>query len=319
MYSDAHDFNLVNSRPFNRIVFYLSLVSVSLFIDNTLAQQPVISQTPEMLRFSVLTTAESSGSMEAMVVQGGAWTTKRKLVHTAVLVQHPEGDFLFDSGIGEAFVSQMEVFNFLEKQLFKIENVHPARQQLDESSYDIERLIGIIPSHMHWDHASGLEDFIGVPVWLQQTSLEEALKGKPPAFVQSQFDSSELVWKKITLTNTAYHGFSASLDIFGDQTAVLVDLSGHTRGQLGLFLNLPDGQRYFFIGDTTWSKLGITHNKPRPVFVNWLVGVDTDVKKNSDVIQAIHELSKAEPSLVIVPAHDELVIQSLPRFPDFSG
>jgi glyoxylase-like metal-dependent hydrolase (beta-lactamase superfamily II) len=315
-------FSFVSGQRFKpgipRLAPILTLLLLGMFVSELRAESR-INQAPEALRFSVLTTAESSGSLEAMVVQGGAWTTKRKLVHTAVLVQHPKGDFLFDSGIGQDVVDQMQAFNFFEKQLFKIENIHPAREQLAQTNYQIGRLIGIIPSHMHWDHASGLEDFIGVPVWLQQVSLTEALKGKPPAFVKSQFDSAELVWKEISLKAEPYSGFSNSLDIFGDQSAVLVDLSGHTRGQLGLFLNLPDGGRYFFIGDTTWAKAGVTNNKPRPVFVNWLVGVDTDVKMNSEVIQAIHELSQAEPNLVVVPAHDELVIQSLPRFPDFSG
>ena len=273
----------------------------------------------DALRFSVLTTAESSGSLEAMVVAGGDWTTKRKLVHTAVLIQHPKGDFLFDSGIGKDVEAQMTIFSFLESQLFKIENIHPARSQLAEHQYDIERLFGIIPSHMHWDHASGLEDFAGIPVWIQQASLDEALKGQPPAFILSQYDSADLAWHRITLNEQSYEGFKLSLDIFGDQSAVLVDLSGHTKGQLGLFLNMPSGKRYFFIGDTTWSKIGITRNKPRPVFVDWLVGVDSNYEKNSQVIEAIHQLSRANTELVIVPAHDELVMQNLPRYPDFSN
>lgn len=293
-----------------RLVFILTCLCVS---------SAAISAPVESLRFSVITTAESSGSLEAMVVKSGSWTTVRKLVHTAVLVQHPQGDFLFDSGIGKEFKAQMEVFSFFEKQLFKIENVYPARQQLNDHNYDMSRLMQIIPSHMHWDHASGLEDFSGIPVWIQQASLDEALQGQPPGFVLSQYDSPELVWKEFTLASQSYEGFEKSLDIFGDQSAVLVDLSGHTRGQVGLFLNLPDGKRYFFIGDTTWSKIGVTRNKPRPAFVHWLVAVDSDYEKNNQVIETIHQLSVRLPEVVIVPAHDELVIHTLPRYPTFSN
>lgn len=291
---------------------------IAMAVSSYLLSSVAMSAPDPALRFSVITTAQSSGSLEAMVVKSGSWTTKRTLVHTAVLVQHPEGDFLFDSGIGKEYKSQMEVFSFFEKQLFKIENVYPARQQLTDQNYDFSRLKGVIPSHMHWDHASGLEDFTGIPVWIQQISLNEALKGKPPGFVLSQFDSPDLVWNKIELQAIAYEGYQQSLDIFGDQSAVLVDLSGHTKGQLGLFLNLPDGNRYFFIGDTTWSKIGVTRNKPRPAFVHWLVGVDTDYEQNSQVIESIHQLSQRNPGLVIVPAHDELVMQDLPRYPSFS-
>ena len=270
------------------------------------------------LKFSVLVTAESSGSLEAMVVDDGSWFTKRKLVHTAVLVNHHKGDFLFDSGIGREYEDQMSAFNVFEQQLFKIENVRPARDQLEQSKYDFTKLYAVIPSHMHWDHASGLEDFKEVPVWLQEVSHEEAKLGEPPGFLASQYDDAGLTWKYLTLNKAVYEGFSKSLDVFKDGSVILVDLSGHTHGQLGMFLNLPSGQRYLFIGDTTWSQLGVVNNKPRPVFVDWLVHVDTDYELNSAVIDQLHKLSLSKPDLVIVPAHDELVVKTLPIFPEFS-
>lgn len=270
------------------------------------------------LSFSVLVTAESSGSLEAIVVEDGSWLTKRKLVHTAVLVKHPKGEFLFDSGIGRQYEDQMSVFSMFEKQLFKIENVNPARNQLDLQAYEVSNLMAVIPSHMHWDHVSALEDFEGVPVWVQKTSHDEAKQGKPPAFVLSQFDDESIIWNYFSLTNQSYEGFEKSFDIFKDGSVVLVDLDGHTRGQVGMFINLASGERYFFIGDTSWAQLGIKHNKPRPKFVEWLVGVDSDYEKNSQVIQKIHYFSERNPSVLIVPAHDEIVAKKLPIYPHFS-
>ena len=86
-----------------------------------------------------------------------------------------------------------------------------------------------------------------------------------------------------------------------------------------MFLNLPSGKRYFFIGDTTWSQLGVVNNKPRPNFVDCLVGVDTDFEQNNTLIDQIHKLSLSKSDIVIVPAHDELVVKTLPVFPDFSN
>ena len=120
------------------------------------------------------------------------------------------------------------------------------------------------------------------------------------------------------LINSEYEGFAKSLDVFEDGSVVLVDLTGHTDGQVGMFLNLPSGERYFFIGDTTWSELGVINNKPRPKFVHWMVGVDTDYDLNSIVINQIHQLNIAKPNIVIVPAHDELVVSKLPIYPSFS-
>jgi len=285
-----------------------------------LSSQAWANTTNSNLRFSVITTAESSGSVEAMVVDGGGWFTLRKLLHVAVLIEHPKGDILWDSGIGSEYEDQMSVLNFFEKQLFSIENVKPAYKQLQAGAYNFEKLMAIIPSHMHWDHASGLEDFnsLNVPVWIQDNSYQEAQTGKPPGFIKSQFDSPRINWKSLKLNDKPFLGFSESLDIYGDGSAVLVDLSGHTHGQLGLFLNLPDNKQYFFIGDTAWSVIGIEQNSSRPSFVDWLVGVDTDFEKNSVVIEKIHKLAKREPNIFIAPAHDELQIQKLPLYPVFS-
>lgn len=270
------------------------------------------------LSFSVIQTAQSSGTSEAMVVESGDLFTWRKLEHISVLVRHPRGDFLWDTGIGIEIEAQTTVFSFIESILFRIENVKPARLQLDENGYDVKKLMAIIPSHMHWDHASGIEDFLGVPVWIQQESYDEAVSGQPSSFLQSQYDHKAINWQILKLADQVYQGFSKSLDIYGDGTAVLVDLSGHTHGQLGLFLSMKSGKRYFFIGDTVWAVKGVRDNKSRPAIVEWLVGVDTDIEKNARVIEKIHLLSKRDTDLIIVPAHDELQIKKLPHYPEFS-
>lgn len=271
----------------------------------------------EGLSFSIIITGESSGSLEAMVVDGGSWTTKRKLVHTAVLVQHPGGAFLWDTGLGTQLEEQLQAFNWWQKSLFKVENVNPAIAQLRAQQFDPSRLNAIIPSHMHWDHVSALEDFGDTPVWVQKAEHDEALNGAPPAFIASQFDAERINWQHVELANEPYMTFDKSLDIFGDGSAVLVDLSGHTAGQLGLFLTRASGERYFFIGDTAWVEIGVSRNRGRPVFVDWLVGVDSEIDRNAEQLSKIHALKKQHPELVIVPAHDELINRSLPIYPEF--
>jgi hypothetical protein len=105
------------------------IVFLNVFVFSSLAYS-ALNAPATTLSFSVIKTAESSGSLEAMVVDDGDWFTVRNLVHTAVLVRHPKGDFLWDSGIGSEVESQMEVFNFFESQLFSINNVKPAKQQV---------------------------------------------------------------------------------------------------------------------------------------------------------------------------------------------
>ena len=290
------------------LLFTLSLLSLT--ASHAFAEGADVS-------FSVIVTAESGGAQEAMVVASGSWFTQRKLVHNAILIKHPKGDLLWDSGIGTEVEAQMEVFAFWEKQLFAIENVRPAITQLNESQYPVESIKAIIPSHMHWDHVSAIEDFPTTPVWIQKQEHEAAHQGEPPGFVLSQFDSPDLKWKFIELRDKKYKGFERSLDIYGDNSLVLVDLAGHSQGHLGLFVNTKNKGSYFFIGDATWAVKGVHDNCGRPKIVQWATGVDNNVEQAESVVDKIHKLSKDEPELMIVPAHDELVTAKLPNYPEF--
>lgn len=269
------------------------------------------------VRFSVINTGYSAGTSEAMVVAGGDVFEVRSLSHPAVLVQHPKGVLLWDTGLGTQLEDQMASFSWLHQQLFKVVGHNPAVVQLRDAGFDLSLIDMVIPSHMHWDHVSGLEDFSPAPVWVQRMSFEEAQKGVPPGFVQSQFDDPAINWSFITLEDGAYEGFTKSKDVFGDSSVVLVDTSGHSHGHLGMFLNLENGKRFFLIGDTTWVLEGVINNRSRPWLVKTVVGVDADFDQNAGVVGKVHQLSIDKPDLVVVPAHDERVLQSLPAFPEF--
>lgn len=298
---------------------YSVLLSIALLIfsSSALSSENQNLEDPADISFSVIVTAESGGAQEAMVVSSGSWFKQRKLVHNAILIKHPKGDLLWDSGIGTEVEKQMEVFAFWEKQLFAIENVKPAIKQLNSNNYPIDTIKAIIPSHMHWDHVSAIEDFPSTPVWIQKSEYNEAHQGKPPGFVLSQFDSPEIDWHFIELSEKPYKGFAKSKDIYGDGSLVLVDLAGHSQGHLGLFVNTKTKGQYFFIGDATWAIKGIQDNRGRPKIVQWATGVDNNVEQAESVIDKIHALSKKEPDLVVVPAHDEMVTAKLPNYPEF--
>lgn len=284
-----------------------------------LACSSLLSAAPAVdhLRLSVIPTASSSGAAEAMVVSGGRWGTQRHLLHAAILIEHPQGRFLFDTGLGHETADAFARNNWLNRTLLAYENLNPARDQLEAAGYQASDIDFILPSHLHWDHLGGLPDFPDLPVLILPGALEEAkTHGEPPAFLAEQFEG-EREWRQIALDNVPYQGFDRSLDLFGDGQLVLVDLSGHTAGQVGLFVNLPSGKRLFLIGDTSWTERGVEQNKPRPVFVQWISHVDSDRERNSEQLKRIHELHQQDPELLIVPAHDEVVAAGLAHFPDF--
>lgn len=270
------------------------------------------------IRFSYLETSQSQGTQEAMVVEDGRWLTRRQLSQGAILIEHPEGTLLYDTGLGTQVDEQFAANSWLAKQLFAYTTPTPVLTQMQQHDYPVQQLKAIIPSHLHWDHASGLVDFPGTPVWVQRQELDAAMAGEKPGFLSSQLDPETINWQYIELRDEPFLGFARSLDIYGDGTMVLVDLSGHTAGQVGLYLEISEREQYLFIGDTTWVLEGVINNRPRPGLIKLVTNVDGDEEEAYRRVSQMHQLRKNHPELTIVPAHDEFVAASLPHFPDFS-
>lgn len=65
-------------------------------------------------------------------------------------------------------------------------------------------------------------------------------------------------------TDEPYLGFDSSCDVYGDGAVVVVLAGGHTTGSVIVFVTLPSGRRYAFIGDLTWHIDGIRRRVERP-------------------------------------------------------
>lgn len=279
----------------------------------------IAAAAPDTVRFSFFETSQSKGAQEAMVVEDGSWFTRRHLSHGAILVEHPEGTLLYDTGLGTQVDEQFAVNSWLARQLFAYTEPSPVLTQMQQHEYPVEQLDAIIPSHLHWDHASGLVDFPGTPVLVQKEELEAARAGEKPGFLQSQISSDTLDWQYIELRDEPFLNFDRSLDLYGDGTVVLVDLSGHTSGQVGLYLKISDTEQYLFIGDTTWVLEGVMNNQPRPGLIKLVANVDGNEEQARRRVSQVYRLRENHPELTIVPAHDERVAATLPHFPAFSS
>lgn len=265
----------------------------------------------EGLRFSLVKTSETE-TLDAFTVADGKWTEKVKANHVAVLIQHHAATLLFDTGLGRQVDSQFSgEMPWWDKPVMQYGSVTPARDQLDRDGIQVDR---IILSHAHWDHASALADFPEVPVWAPYEEIEFTEIATPPAILPSQF-AHGVKWHPFTFLPIPFMGFEESLDLFGDRSLVLVPLSGHTPGSVGLFLTLDDGRRFFFTGDTSWRLEGFTG--PKEKFWVSRRMVDNDREATRAQLQKVHDLLQREPGLTVVPAHDATVQDKLGYYPQW--
>lgn len=280
---------------------------------HTAASQPAPADAPAIgLEFSIIKTSDAH-TREMLVFSGGEFGKQVKLQHVAILVHHPKGTFLFDTGLGSAIDTQFaQDMPFWAKPFFNYGAVTPARAQLDAAKVaPIER---IIISHGHWDHVSGLADFPQAEVWINGEEQEFLRTPHAAAVLPSQI-KGPVKWVSYSFKDGPVGEFAHSLDLFGDGSAVLVPMPGHTPGSTGLFLKTGSGKEILLIGDTVWKQDAI--EKQAPKF--WLARkmADHDPEQTFDVVKMLARLQQARPNLLIVPAHDTRVHDLLAYFPAF--
>lgn len=254
---------------------------------------------------------------EAFVFRGGNMFKTRKLSHVSILIQHPKGTFVFDTGLGNEIKGQFhDHFSFLDRQLFKFTKLQSLKETLMYNKFSADAIDFIIPTHLHFDHASGIEDFPKATVWTTKEEYDHAFseEATPPAFIKEQYDAHFIKWKFMKFSTTEYEIFKESYDVFKDGTVVLVKLPRHTKGSIGMFVNLKSGKHYFFTGDLTWATEAFSIPSEKHVIPR--NKVDGDREKVKEMIVMVHHLKKKKNNIIIVPAHDYNAQKNIAHFPN---
>jgi glyoxylase-like metal-dependent hydrolase (beta-lactamase superfamily II) len=249
----------------------------------------------------------SSGAMFAF--RGGKPGEERQFNMGGILVRHPRGTLLIDTGFGRNVDAHVKRAPALARAVTKYTKGTPIADQLATAHVDPKSLMGIVLTHAHWDHVSGLEDLRGVPVMVPQKELDFIRSGDMASDLVRSF--GDLDYKVYGFPSGPYLGFEESYDVFGDGSVVLAAAGGHTPGSVIAFVTMPDGRRYAFVGDIVWQREGVDIPTERP----WLARrmADKDDERVRTIIVRLHMLAQRLPELVIVPAHDMRVWDTLPK------
>lgn len=249
-------------------------------------------------------------SLAMFAYRGGSPFDERVFGMGGILVRHPQGLLLFDSGFGAQVDEHFKTIPPLMQAVSKYEKETPVAMQLRAAGIEPSALKGIVLTHAHWDHVSGLPDLAGAPVWVSRAELNFIHSGDPAVALAHSFHGID--YRAYDFPNGAYLGFEHSYDVFGDGSVVLVPAPGHTPGSIIAFINTSDGRRYALIGDLAWQAEGVEIPAEKP----WLSRdmVDADEARVRALLVQLHQLKRVMPDLQIVPAHDRRVWDGLPHF-----
>ncbi len=247
----------------------------------------------------------------AFAYRGGSFGDARDFSMSAALVRHPKGDLLIDTGFGRTIDTQIELMPWLFRAATSYDHTRAAADRLDDAGYDRTSLRGILLTHAHWDHASGLPDFPGTPVLV--TAEERRFVDEGGDLTVVARSARDVKYETYGFADTPYLGFTKSHDFYGDGSVVVVPAPGHTPGSVIVFVTLPNGKRYAFVGDLAWQREGITEREERPWLQRTLADVDpAGVREGLLKMSAI---ATRYPEIELVPAHDARGFAGMARLP----
>jgi N-acyl homoserine lactone hydrolase len=277
--------------------------------DLAVPDAPPLSQPAKMETAGVTVHAVLAGKImtrAGMTYRGGSLMEERATGMSALLIKHPNGNLLIDTGLGRNVDAHYDVVPWLMRQVTTLVKETPAADQLKAAGVELS---AIVLTHAHWDHVSGVEDLPGVPVWMSEAEL---------AFVDNGGAATELARRLKTKDFTnfpwnggPYLGFDKSHDVFGDGAVVFVPAQGHTPGSIFVFVTTTEGAKYLLVGDTAWQSEGVDRPAEKPWMARRLVDQAPE-QVRAQLVQ-LNQLKRQVPGLIVLPAHDRRLWETLPR------
>jgi glyoxylase-like metal-dependent hydrolase (beta-lactamase superfamily II) len=188
---------------------------------------------------------------------------RRRVAIIAALIEHPKaGPILFDTGAAPNYA---ELWPPIVQELFSIagyEAEHHLDAAIQAAGYGIDDIRAIVLSHLHLDHAGGLELFRDrdIPVYVHGDELRNAfyaiatgedLGAYIPHYVDWSFNWQALHGDHVEL----FDGFH------------LHRLPGHTPALMGLELELANAGPFLFTSD----QFHVRENYEGPAPLGWLL------------------------------------------------
>jgi len=266
---------------------------------------PLPTATPPAEMAIYLVPTGTYDTRAALAVRGGSFFDKRHFAANAVLVRHPKGDLLIDAGFGADIAAHVAMLPRLVRAPYTVTKTVAA--QLDALGYDRSHLLGVLVTHSHWDHVSGL-DQLQVPIWINAGEREYAAEDVDGKVFRSVSEGHEI--HEYRFDGPAYLGFPASHDVYGDGSVVIALAGGHTTGSVVVFVTVPSRTRYAFIGDLTWQLDGLTRRVERPWLLSKLADSDRD-----ELRQGLLNAIALTGAMQVIPAHDRDAYDGIPRLP----
>jgi N-acyl homoserine lactone hydrolase len=231
----------------------------------------------------------------------------------AFLVRHPSlGNILIDTGLHPSVVrNPRDKFSRWTARHYRIEEGEDIVSQLRDRGLAPTDIAFVVLTHLHEDHASGIEAFPDSRFVFSATEWEGATTGSFPQFRGYNPAHYDYAFEYFTVDFDAdfiesYGPFGRSFDLFGDGSVRLAYTPGHSAGHTSVILKLPR-RDFVIVGDAAydWKQF---EGRTEPTLIddehNW--------RRSLRELQAYR---RTYPYALMVPGHDPEFWEKLePRY-----
>lgn len=232
------------------------------------------------------------------------------------LIYHPDGPILYDTGESPLCNTAGYSPTWSPTRILCRTNIGPNDgivSQLRSRGVEPKDLQAVVLSHLHSDHAGGLEDLAAaapnVPIYVSRQHWDAF--GKHPLYASFQ-GCTPHHWPKdfsptiLDTTNHAVGPWKSSSKITADGKVVAVDTPGHVPGHISVVVygDHSDGTptAYFLAGDATYGIDLLSKEEPG--------GINDDTTSALQSLKLINEYAR-QTELVVLPSHDLSTTQLL--------
>lgn len=225
---------------------------------------------------------------EIAMVAGTSWT-KIEMVRNAYRVVAGDASIIIDTGFSRAAA--------------EADGAEYGVKSYDDDAWlrllaAMEEAALIVVTHEHKDHIGGLLESPNAERLLSKSLLNPEQVREAPAYL----------WPVADQQGYAPFDYSGAKAIAPG--VVLIRAGGHTPGSQMVFVTLEGGAELLLLGDTATMLDNARLARQRSHFVTTYYSRD-DRGAVARQLNALNDLMKAEPEIILVPGHDGIAIQSL--------
>ena len=178
----------------------------------------------------------------------------RRFYAAAVLFQHNGDHYLFDTGYSTRIYEgdwHAKIYNRIIPTFCTEQD--GLKQQLLNDGINPADIKGIILSHLHPDHIGGLIDFPDCKIFISRNTYCAFQKPKLLDLIFKELFPQDFNSRvEILDFSEKYEEYKAheGYNLMGDKSVILIEVSGHANGQIGMLL--PE-YNTFYAADSAWG------------------------------------------------------------------